>query len=260
MAAGPYLFTTMFAMDRAAEGLPADVKVPGWSWNDSEIRSETQWAIRQLEAKLAPLGAGLADIVDYTVFLADLGDLYEFDQLMRDAIVGRPGGHSTGAPARTVMHLRGSALPRREGAFGHDQGAARLEVQFRCLIPGRGVERVRHGAPSTDTGYQSAGVRAGSLLWLSSQCASDAALGDGTKEIDDILGQLEATCADAGASLSQLLRTRVQVTERKLIPEFFAALRRVVPKEPPAVSVVVTDALTVEGASVAIDGVALIAS
>jgi enamine deaminase RidA (YjgF/YER057c/UK114 family) len=260
VAAGPYLFTTMFAMDRKAEGLPADVKVPGWSWNESEIRSETKWAIRQLEAKLAPLGAGLADVVDYTVFLADLGDLYEFDLLMREAIAGRPGGHSTGAPARTVMHLRGSALPRREGAFGHDEGAARLEVQFRCLIPGRGTHRVLLGAPTADTGYQSAGVRAGSLLWLSSQCASESALGDGAREIADVLGQLEATCADAGTSLRQLLRARVQVTDPKLIPEFFAALRRAVPTEPPAVSVVVTDALTVQGAGVAIDGVAVVGS
>jgi hypothetical protein len=38
VAAGPLLFTTMFAMDRKAEGLPPDVKVPGWSWNESEVR------------------------------------------------------------------------------------------------------------------------------------------------------------------------------------------------------------------------------
>jgi enamine deaminase RidA (YjgF/YER057c/UK114 family) len=250
VAAGPLLFTTMFAMDRKAEGLPLGVKVPGWSWNESEVRSETRWAIKQLEAKLAANGAALTDVVDYTVFLADLGDLYEFDLLMREAI-------GDAAPSRTVMHLRGSALPRREDAFGHDEGAARLEIQFRCLLPGKGTEKTVYGSPTADTGYQSAGVRAGSLLWLSSQCASDAVLGERAKEIDDIFGQLEATCAEAGTNLGQLLRARVQVTDVALVPEFFRALRRVVPSEPPAVAVVVADALPVQGACVAIDGVAV---
>ena len=253
VAAGPLLFTTMFAMDRKAEGLPADVKVPGWSWNESEVRSEAKWAIKQLEAKLASNGAALADVVDYTLFLADLGDLYEFDLLMRAAV-------GAAAPSRTVMHLRGSALPRREGAFGHSEGAARLEIQFRCLLPGKGVEKVVYGPPTADTGYQSAGVRSGSLLWLSSQCASDAALGNGAKEIEDIFGQLEATCEQAGTNLGQLLRARVQVTDAAAVPEFFRALRRAVPSAPPAVAVVVTDALPVDGASVAIDAVALAGS
>jgi enamine deaminase RidA (YjgF/YER057c/UK114 family) len=219
VAAGPLLFTTMFAMDRKAEGLPPAVKVPGWSWNESEVRSEGQWAIKQLEAKFAANGATLADVVDYTLFLADLGDLYEFDLLMRAAV-------GDAAPSRTVMHLLGSALPRREGAFGHDEGAARLEIQFRCLLPGKGAEKIVYGPPPADTGYQSAGVRAGSLLWLSSQCASDAALGKGAKEIDDIFDQLEATCSEAGTNLGRLLRTRVQVTDAALVPEFFRALRR----------------------------------
>jgi enamine deaminase RidA (YjgF/YER057c/UK114 family) len=250
VAAGPLLFTTMFPMDRSAQGLPADVKVPSWSWNESEIRSEAAWAIRQLEAKLTAQGASLADVVDYTLLLADLGDLYEFDLLMRAAV-------GDAAPSRTVLHLIGSALPRREGAFGHDEGAARLEVQFRCLLPGKGAEKVVYGPPTADSGYQSAGVGAGSLLWLSSQCATDAALGSGASEIDDILDQLAATCAEAGTDIGQLLRARVQVTDAALVPDFFRSLRRVVPSEPPAVAVIVTDALTVDGAGVAIDGVAV---
>ena len=249
VAAGPYLFTTMFPMDRNAEGLPADVKVPDWSWNESEIRSEAKWAVKQLEAKLSANGASLSDVVDYTVFLSDLGDLFEFDLVMRAAL-----GES--APSRTVLHMTGSALPRREGAVGHGEGAARLEIQFRCLLPGHGAKSVI-GPATADSGYQSAGVRAGSLLWLSSQFASDEVLGAGAKEIDDVFDKLAATCASGGTDLSQLLRLRLQVTEPALVPEFSNALRRLVPAAPPVVSVIVTDALSVEGATVAIDGVAL---
>ncbi len=253
VGAGPFFFTTTFAMDRNAAGLPADVKVPDWSWNDSEIRSETAWTLKQVEAKLAAQGATMKDIVNYTLFLSDLGDLYEFDQLLSAAA----GGH---APTRTVMRLKGSALPRREGAFGHAEGAARMEVQFRCLIPGKGVEQIVFGAPTPDSGHQSAGIRTGSLLWLSTQCASDSSIGKGAGEVSDVLDQLAATCAAAGTDLSSLLRVRVQVTNPSLVGAFSAALRKAVPSAPPAVSVFVTDSLTVEGASVAIDGVALVQS
>jgi enamine deaminase RidA (YjgF/YER057c/UK114 family) len=252
VTAGPYLFTTVFPMDRKAQGLPTGVRVPDWSWNDSEIRSEARWAVAELERKLTANGATLADVVDYTLFLSDLGDLYEFDLVAREAF-------GDDAPARTVMPMRGSALPRREGAIGHSEGAARLEIQFRCLLPGRGADKTVVGAAGADTGHQSAGVRVGPLLWLSSQSASDPVLGAGAAEqIEDVLGQLAGTCADAGTDLSNLVRIRLLATDQAYVADFSAALRKVVPTDPPAVCVVIVDALPVLGASVAIDGVAVV--
>jgi enamine deaminase RidA (YjgF/YER057c/UK114 family) len=254
VAAGPYFFTTMFPMDRNLEGLPAGVKVGGWSWNDSEIRSETAWAIDQLKAKLAAQGATLADIVNYSVLLADLGDLYEFDLLLRAAI-----GDDTRAPSRSLLHLAGSALPRREGAFGHEEGAARLEIQFRCAIPGGGAI-TRVGTPTEESipqsGYQSAAAKVDDIVWLSSEFASDAVLGSGSAEIDDIFTKLAATCADAGSDISQLLRVRAQLSDAALVPDFYRALRKFVPDQPPAVALAVTT-LAVPGAHASIDGVAL---
>jgi len=63
------------------------------------------------------------DIVDYTVFLTDPSDLYELDQAMTAAM-------PSGPPTRTVIPSKGFALPRREGAFGHEDGAPRMEMQF----------------------------------------------------------------------------------------------------------------------------------
>ena len=255
VGAGPYFFTTMFPMDRNLEGLPAGVKVGGWSWNESEIRSETKWAIDQLTAKLAAQGATLADIVNYSVLLADLGDLYEFDLLLREAI-----GDDLRAPSRSVLHLAGSALPRREGAFGHEEGAARLEIQFRCAIPG-GDAITRVGTPTADSiarsGYQSAATKVDDIVWLSSQFASDGVLGSGAAEIDDIFTALAATCAEAGTDISQLLRARAQLSSAALVPDFYRALRKFVPDQPPAVTLAVTPTLAVPGAHVSIDGVAL---
>jgi enamine deaminase RidA (YjgF/YER057c/UK114 family) len=250
--AGPMLFTTIYAMDRKVEGMPAAATVPTWSWNESEVRTETEWAVNQLERKLAANGAGLGDVVNYTVMMADVGDLYEFDLVMRRAL-------GEDAPSRTVVPMRGSAIPRREGAVGHEDGAPRLEFQFRVLIPGRGQQRTIIGPPNETTGYQSAGVRVGSLLWLSSQSASDSALGGGpAKEVDDILRQLAQTCASAGTDLAHLLRVRALVRDPAAVADLSDALRAAVPNEPPTVCVLVVDDLPVDGATVALDGVAVV--
>ena len=255
VGAGPYFFTTMFPMDRNLEGLPAGVKVGGWSWNESEIRSETKWAIEQLKAKLAAQGATLADIVNYSVLLSDLGDLYEFDLMLREAI-----GDDSLAPSRNLLHMAGSALPRREGAIGHEEGAARLEIQFRCAVPG-GDAITRVGTPTADSiaqsGYQSAATKLDDIVWLSSQFAQGAALGSGAGEIDDIFTSLSSTCEAAGTNISQLLRVRAQLTDVALVPDFYRALRKFVPDQPPAVALVITNSLAVAGAHVTIDGVAL---
>jgi enamine deaminase RidA (YjgF/YER057c/UK114 family) len=250
--AGPLLFTTVYAMDRKAEGMPAAATVPLWSWNESEIRTETEWAVEQLARKLAANGAGLGDVVNYTVMMADLGDLYEFDLVMRKAL-------GEAAPSRTVIPMRGSAVPRREGAFGHLEGAPRIELQFRALAPGAGHERTIVGPPGATTGYQSAGVQVGSLLWLSSQSASDPMLGGGTRaEIEDILRHLAETCASAGTDLRHLLRLRALVRDTAAAGELANALRAAVPDEPPTVCVLVVDDLPVDGATVALDGVAVV--
>jgi enamine deaminase RidA (YjgF/YER057c/UK114 family) len=250
---GPYLFTTMFPMDRAAEGLPADVRLPGWSWGGSEVASEAKWAVNQLRGKLESVGGTLADVVDYTLLLSDLDDLYEFDVVMRAAL----GDH---APTRTVVPMRGSALPRVEDAVGHSAGAARLEIQFRCLNAQAGGTKSVVAGSELEIGHQSAGIRVDQLLWLSSQCARPTARGNVQAEIDDVLEQLGETCERASTSLGNLLRLRVQVTDRSAAGPLFDSLRRAVPDNPPAVTVLGVDALPVPETTVAIDGVALVGS
>src|SRR5262245_20229983 len=102
--AGPYIFTTIFPSDRKS-GLPEAARTPSWIWSGSEIGAETKWGLEELRGRLEHVGASLTDVVDYTLFLTDAGDLYEFDMALKAAI-------GDDAPSRTVVPSRGYALPR----------------------------------------------------------------------------------------------------------------------------------------------------
>jgi enamine deaminase RidA (YjgF/YER057c/UK114 family) len=252
LAVGPYAFTTYFPTDNVT-GIHPEVRTEDWNWRGSEIRSEAEYGVKVMTEKLANLGATLADIVNYTLFLADVGDLYEFDLAFGKALGDAPA-------SRTVIPALGFATPRREGALGHAEGALRMEAQFRILRPGQGAERVVVAGPGAGFGVQSAGVRVGPLLWLSGQYGEPANFGSSLDaEIADAFGKLEAVCANGGTSLPNLLRLRAVVRHPDDALAVFAALRRAVPKDPPAVSIIVTPSvLPVPEASVMIDGVAFV--
>jgi len=183
VGAGPYAFTTYYPSD-GKTGVHPSVKVEDWIWRGNEAQQEAKFLVEQLTAKLGKVGSSLDQIIDYTLFLQDPGDLYEFDLVLREAL-------GDNAPSRTVIPIRGTALPRKEGAFGHSEGSPRSEAQIRFLIPGKGAEKVVVAGPGADFGYQSAGVRGGPLLWMSSQYADAKQLGGGTdKQIANILDKL----------------------------------------------------------------------
>jgi enamine deaminase RidA (YjgF/YER057c/UK114 family) len=253
VVAGPYAYTTLFPSDRKT-GLPEAARTPEWIWSGSEIGAEMKWGIAELDSRLATIGATFADIVDYTLFLTDSSDLFEFDAALK-SVAG------DAAPTRTVIPSRGYALPRREGAFGHIDGAPRMEIQFRIRRPESGLDKIVIEGPGSDQGYQSAGVRLGDLVWLTSQ-VGDAKhrSGDIAAEIDDVLQKLVAVAANAGTDLTNALRIRALFTSAAHVPTFYDELRKVIPSDPPAVScIVIPSALPVPDARVAIDGVVLVA-
>jgi enamine deaminase RidA (YjgF/YER057c/UK114 family) len=249
--AGPYLMTTYFPTDNKT-GLDPAVRVPDWNWRGSEIRSEARYGVEVLRKRLDALGSSLENIVNYTLFLADPADLYDFDETLREALSGS-------APTRTVIPARGFANPRREAAVGHDQGAARMELQVRAVRPGYGADRIVVPGPGDGFGFQSAAIRVGPLVWISNQFADEDQRASTAQEVDNILGKIELTCRNAGTSLSNLLRIRALVKEPRDALAVYAAVKRAIPRDPPTVCpIAVGPQMYVSGCSVALDAVACV--
>jgi len=252
ITAGPYVCTTYFPTDNKT-GVDPAVLTESWNWRGSEIRSEAEYGIETIKGKLARVGASLTDIVDYTLFLTDVGDLYEFDVALKKAI-------GDVAPTRTVIPTRGYAVPRREDAFGHAENAPRMEAQFRCLIPDSGLKKEAVDGPGAGFGYQSAAVKVGQLLWISSQVADNEQLGGSTaRQLDNIVEKIATTCRNGGTKLANLLRLRALVTDPADAMAVFAAVKKAIPSDPPTVCINVVDGpLLVSGATVALDAVAFV--
>ena len=249
IVAGPLICTTYLA-SHPTRGIDPAVRTEAWHWRGSEIRSEAEHAVGVLQRRLAVVGASLADIVDYTLFLVDPDDLYEFDLAFARALPGA-------APARTVIPARGFQVPRREAAVGHAQGAPRMEGQFRCLRPGVGFEKVVVPGPGVESGVRSAAVRTGPLLWISSQVAVPEARGGVGGEIEHILENIAAICGNAGTALGNLLRVRALVRQPEDARTVYTALRRAVLGAPPVVCIVLSPP-PASGCTVALDAVAYI--
>jgi enamine deaminase RidA (YjgF/YER057c/UK114 family) len=247
VAVGPYAFTTYFPTDQVT-GIDPAVRTQDWNWRGSEIASEATFGVKTLTEKMALAGATSADLVHYTLYLADPADLYEFDLVWKAAFGDK-------APARTVIPAKGFAVPRREGAFGHAEGALRMELQARFLRPDRGATKQIVEGPGHGFGYQSAGVKAGGLLWISSQYAPANAAGDAAREAGAIFAQLAEVARSAGTDLSNTMRVRAIVKRASDAGAVYAALKKAVPKDPPAVTILVAAQLPVPGASLTIDAV-----
>jgi enamine deaminase RidA (YjgF/YER057c/UK114 family) len=252
VSAGEYVLTTYFPgyfPSDSGSGVVSEVKVDPLHWTGSEIRNEARFAVETLKRRLATVGGSIEDLVSYSLFLTDISDLYELDLVFRDAF-GDP------APSRAVIPVLGFAVPRREGAMGHEQDAPRMEVQFRCVRRDVPIVRTVVPGPADGFGYQSAGMRVGALLWLSGQYAGSETWGDVDREFDDIAAKLSTTCAKGGTSLSQTMLLRVLVTKPDHAAAVYRGVRRAFPTDPPPVSIlVVPSPLLVEGATVAVDGV-----
>ncbi|MBU6422614.1 MAG: RidA family protein [Chloroflexota bacterium] len=250
VAAGPYVFHTFFPTDNKT-GVHPSARADAWHWRGSEIRSEVTFGAQQLAEKLAIAGVSLSDIVNYTLFLADPSDLFEFDLAFAKAL-------GPEAPSRIVVPARGFANPRREGAFGHEENAERMEIQVRALLPASGAKKIVVDGPGAGYGYQSAGVRVDPLLWVSAQYADPALRGSAAREAADVLDKIATVCRNGGTDIANVLRVHALVRRTEDAATVYAALRTAIRRDPPVVSVIEAPVLPVADASVVLDAVAYV--
>lgn len=108
------------------------------------IEQETALTLRNLKRILAEGGASLADVVRCGVFLRAIDDFPGMDAAYREAFADAAAA--------------GAALPARTTAGGHEL-AFGIKVEIDCVAvlacgeaPGRGLEELAQGAPSSGTG------------------------------------------------------------------------------------------------------------
>lgn len=251
--AGPYVYTTITAVG-GLDDVHADVKVVPGVWWGNEIRNELRFGLEALAKKLAVAGTDIFNAMHCTVHLTHIDDLYEFDLVWQKVFGDR-------MPARTVVPVRGLFMPRLEGAKGHGEGAIRMELQFRAIRPGFGIEKEIVTTDLETLGHEPVATRAGSLLWISGQLGGGQAgvVGDGSAQtqLREIFRRLDVICKAGGTDLSNLLRLRAYVTDPLDSYHVYAALKDAVPESPPAVCITgVPGPLQVPGCSIIVDAVA----
>jgi enamine deaminase RidA (YjgF/YER057c/UK114 family) len=250
LTAGPYVFIVGDVVWPAGY-TDNGVRVPDFNWWGSAIRNEAEFLLNRLEDYLARAGCTIADVVHTTVYLNDIEDLFELDQVWRRRFGDNP-------PARSVVPVRGLGIPRREAPkLRHADGAVQMEhlnVAFRneTLRP-RTV--ISTGAP---TGlHQAEAIRAGELLWISSVMTGAASSTE--TQLDQLFDRLTLICETGGTTVKNLVRLRAFLTQPREAQLVYAALKRAVPSDPPTVAItLVPEPLPQPGCRVMLDGVAYV--
>jgi enamine deaminase RidA (YjgF/YER057c/UK114 family) len=253
VAAGPYVFNTLFASDYRTGPHP-DVKVGSWSSWGSEIRNEATWMVQALDKKLTAGGTSFENVLHCTAYLTEIDDLYELDLIWAKLFGDHP-------PARTLIPIRGFGQPRIEGVKHHWEGSPKMELQFRSLREGHDAKRevISIGGGALPT--ESDAVRGGDLLWIGGQIAADrngpVTSGGVEAELDHLFDRIATICEAGGTRISDLLRMRAYVTSDAHGYAFYAKLKETFPDAPPCASVVVVPApLHVPECAITIDAVA----
>lgn len=258
VAAGAYVFTVGdTAFDFGVGEIEPEAKASTFTWWGCEIGKETTFLIKRLENYLSRVGSTLADVVHSTVYLTDIGDLWEFNRVWAHYFGQDP-------PALTVVPVRGLAIPRWEGPNrGHMDNAIKMEHMTQSIRSGYGVTKDIISTGADALGPRSEAVRAGELLWISGQLPGDSeglsCKADSTSQIEFLFGRLDHICRAAGTSISNLVRLRAFVTDPADAPTVYSVLRELVPVDPPTVQVATVPApLPVPGAVAILDAVAYV--
>jgi enamine deaminase RidA (YjgF/YER057c/UK114 family) len=199
-------------------GLAPEARVNPIFWHDYPIQKQLHYVMKKLITYLEAAGSDLARVVKAQVYLADMTDVWAFDDLWRQYFPENPP--ATLIAPITRMAMQGSRVEVSLIALAADGTTGRQTV----MVPG--------GAGSL--GHYPEAVRAGSLLFLSGQVAATRQgyhpaarvnprqpyLASPAKlEMQVILDNVRRICAAAGGSLDSVVKAQV----------FFADLHDVLP-------------------------------
>jgi enamine deaminase RidA (YjgF/YER057c/UK114 family) len=257
VTAGAYVFTVGdLANDWVLGDVHQEAKISPAVWWGNEIRNETEFILRRLAGWLERTGTSLENVVHVSVYLTEMADLFELDRSWKKVF-------GDALPGRTVIPCRGLGQPRIERTgLTHADKALKTEFIARSIRPGFGVEKEIVSTRAGGALPEAEAVKAGPLLWISGQHATDAdgklATGPETaSQLEYLFGRLAEICEAGGSGLDQLVRIRAFLADPADAPAVYAALKRAIPNDPPTVVVTgVPGPMPYPGATVLVDGVA----
>jgi enamine deaminase RidA (YjgF/YER057c/UK114 family) len=131
VTAGDYAFPVGLVASDWETGVHPNVRIPDWVTHGDAARNETAYNLRILERTLQTIGGKLANTVHCTIYLVDLGDLYELDRVWEEWFP-----EPDRRPSRTIVPVPSLLLPRDEKAKTHSEGAVRMEWLAQAVRPG----------------------------------------------------------------------------------------------------------------------------
>lgn len=256
VTAGSHLFTVgQMAFDWVRGEIPVGVKVAPFTYWGSEIRSETEFLLQQLREYTERVGGSLQDITHVTVYLTNIGDVFEMDRVWIKYFGESP-------PSRTVVPVRAQGSPRHEApGQSHADNAPRLEHIAQGILTTRGASRESVETPYSSLGHAAVATKGGNFMWVSEQYgrAEDSqpnVSGDTREQLRVIFERLRRISTAAGADFRNAVRIRAFLADGSESSLLADELREAFPVDPPTVITTgVSGELLVPGARVAVDAI-----
>jgi len=248
---GPWVFAAGQIASDYKTGVPESARRhPNFPYYSSDIKLQTRYILENLKKTFAAAGSSLEHVVKAQVFLTDLNNFAGFDEVWKE--------YFPVPPARTTVGTTGLLVKD-----------TLVEIDLIGFVPGRGVEKraVKSAAPRPLAHYTEA-FAVGDLVFAAGQIASDYKTGvpeearrhpnfpyyssDIKLQARYVLENLKQTFAAAGASLDNVIKAQVFLTDLNNFHAFDEVWKEYFPV-PPARTTVGTTGLLVKDTLVEID-------
>jgi enamine deaminase RidA (YjgF/YER057c/UK114 family) len=234
LTAGDFVFVTGQVASDFQRGLAAEASTNPDFWYGSPIKLQTDYIMKRFEIILKASGSSLANVVRADIYLTDMKDFYEFEEIWMKYFPEDP-------PARTFIPVK---------RLGPEDCI--VEINMIAVRDGSSLskETIRaEGVPQPDVHHPHA-VRAGDYVFISGMYATD--FGEGLapearinpnlpwfgsfskKQTEYILKDMDAVCRAAGTRLENIVWMQNFFTDPRDFHPSSEVWQAHFPNDPPA--------------------------
>jgi enamine deaminase RidA (YjgF/YER057c/UK114 family) len=257
---GDFIFVTgQIAHGFTEAGMAPEARTDPETWYGSPIKLQADVALKRCANVLNHVGASMNDVVRADVYLNDMDDRFELEEVWRKHFLSDP-------PARTYIPTV------RLGAK-----SCIVEVNVIALKPGSGLRKETITAPNVPVPdlHHPHAIRAGGLLFVSGLCATDFKTGlapgarinpeapwfasGAKKQTAFILDCMASICRAGGSTLKNVVWTQNLYSRPEDLYPSMEVWNERFPSEPPATLIAgVGSPVLGEGCTIHIDAVAAV--